>query len=75
MAVLRSASLPPHPGAIVAHVDALPVAVVETDRQGVVVLWEGAASRIFGWDAEEALGKRLEALTLVHEADAPLSTR
>ena len=70
MTALHSASPSARPGALVAHVDSLPVAVVETDRQGVVVLWGGAASRIFGWEAAEALGKRLEALDLVHEADA-----
>ena len=69
MGVLRTASPPLHPGVIVTHADALPVAVVETDRKGMVVLWEGAARRIFGWAPAEVLGKPLEALPLVHEAD------
>jgi PAS domain S-box-containing protein len=69
MGVLRTASSPPHHDAVAAHVDALPVGVVETDRQGLIVVWEGAASRIFGWSSAEAMGKSLEALNLVFEAD------
>ena len=70
MGALRTGLLPTSSAALAAHVNALPVGVVETDRQGRIVLWEGAASRIFGWRTSEVLGKSLEALELVHEADA-----
>lgn len=39
-----------------ALVDASPVAIVRTDAQGVVTLWNRAAERIFGWTGDEVLG-------------------
>lgn len=39
-----------------ALVDASPVAIVRTDAQGVVTLWNRAAERIFGWTEDEVLG-------------------
>src|SRR5262249_19049701 len=70
MGALRTGLLPTSSAALATQVNALPVGVVETDRQGLIVLWEGAASRIFGWRTSEALGKSLDALELVHEANA-----
>lgn len=46
----------------VAHVfqtailDAMPLAVVAVDREGIVTMWAGAAEELFGWTAEEAIG-------------------
>ena len=69
MGVLRTASVPSNAGAVAEHVDALPVGVVETDRLGRIVVWEGAARRIFGWTSGEAVGRSIDSLDLVHEAD------
>jgi len=54
----------PHPS-----LNALPVAVIETDEDGTIRTWSGAAERLFGWAAADALGKSIESLELVHEAD------
>jgi PAS domain S-box-containing protein len=35
-------------------------AVLFTDREGAIRLWNAGAERIFGWTAAEALGKSLE---------------
>ena len=42
-----------------ALVESSPLAVVVTDMDGRVVRWNPAAERIFGWTAEEALGRPL----------------
>src|SRR6516164_6133769 len=51
------------------HLAALPVAIVETDGEGMIRTWAGAAERLFGWSADEVLGTDIDALDLVHEAD------
>ncbi|HEY0835616.1 MAG TPA: MASE3 domain-containing protein [Azospirillum sp.] len=38
---------------------AVPLAVVVIDPRGTVLLWEGAAEQIFGWRADEVLGRPL----------------
>jgi PAS domain S-box-containing protein len=35
-------------------------AVLFTDREGVIRIWNAGAERIFGWTAAEALGKSME---------------
>lgn len=35
-------------------------AVILADALGNIVLWNGAAERVFGWSAEEALGQTLD---------------
>ncbi len=35
-------------------------AVVVADPEGAIVLWNAAAERLFGWTAEEALGRSLD---------------
>src|SRR5512146_1331354 len=35
-------------------------AVLFTDREGVIRLWNSGAERIFGWTAAEALGKSMD---------------
>ncbi len=37
-------------------------AVVFSDREGVIRLWNGGAERIFGWTAAEAVGKSLDVI-------------
>lgn len=40
-----------------ALVEAAPVAIVATDREGRVVVWNPAAETIFGWSREEVTGR------------------
>ena len=47
-----------------------PMAVIEFDQQRVVRRWAGEAEKIFGWRADEVLGRPLRELSLVHEDDA-----
>ncbi|PKQ38825.1 MAG: hypothetical protein CVT59_01735 [Actinobacteria bacterium HGW-Actinobacteria-1] len=39
-------------------IDVAPIPIVSLDLQNRVVLWNPAAERVFGWTAEEVLGKR-----------------
>ena len=41
-------------------VDQLPTAIVFGDREGIVRLWNAGAQAMFGWSAEEALGKSMD---------------
>lgn len=54
---------------VLEHLNALPVAVIETDEEGTLRTWAGAAERMFGWSAAEVLGSQMDGLELVHEAD------
>jgi PAS domain S-box-containing protein len=38
-------------------IDALPRAVVVTDRNGRIVLWSAAAAELFGWTESEVVGR------------------
>jgi PAS domain S-box-containing protein len=69
MAHARLSPSIPDNSPLLEHLNALPVAVIETDEGGTLRMWAGAAERLFGWSAEEVLGTQLEALELVHEAD------
>lgn len=40
-----------------AIVDASPIAIVTLDKDGTVIQWSSAAERIFGWNAEEVIGR------------------
>ena len=40
------------------HVENTPLAVIEWDQEFKVLRWSPAAQRLFGWKAEEVLGKR-----------------
>ena len=46
-----------------------PLAVIEWDSGRHVVKWTGAAARMFGWEASEVLGKRVDEWRFVHEGD------
>lgn len=52
-------------------VDNTPLAVVEWDADFVVNRWSGHAERVFGWTAEEVVGRQLDTLPLVYEPDKP----
>ncbi len=47
-----------------------PLAVIEWDRDFIIRLWNRRAEELFGWTAGEALGRRIDALPVVHEDDA-----
>ncbi|MEH6436014.1 ATP-binding protein [Massilia sp. DD77] len=47
-----------------------PLAVIEWNREFAITLWNRRAEELFGWSAEEALGKRIDALPIVHADDA-----
>lgn len=36
---------------------AAPLAIISSDRNGRIILWEGAAEALFGWRADEVLGR------------------
>jgi PAS domain S-box-containing protein len=43
-----------------AHFDHTPVGAMEMDVEGRFIRWNPAATRIFGWTAEEVLGRRFD---------------
>ncbi len=47
-----------------------PLAVVMFDREFKVTRWTGQAENMFGWRADEAVGRDFNALALVHPDDA-----
>ncbi len=40
-------------------IDTSPLAIITTDVHGVVTLWNRAATKMFGWQPEEVIGKEL----------------
>jgi PAS domain S-box-containing protein len=47
--------------------ESAPDAFTATDRDGVVIAWNAAAERLFGWSASEALGRPLRGLVVPPE--------
>ena len=47
--------------------DTAPDAFLTLDRDGVIMTWNVAAQRLFGWSAAEAIGKQMRALILPPE--------
>lgn len=43
---------------------ALGHAVIATDPEGTILLWNGAAERLYGWSAAEALGRNITEMTV-----------
>ena len=41
-------------------VEQVPLAIIFGDREGIVRLWNKGAEAMFGWTAEEALGKSMD---------------
>ena len=46
-----------------------PLAVIATDEQGRITVWNPAAAELFGWPRDEALGRQLSDLGVVPEED------
>ena len=54
------------------HFNNSPLAVVEWDADFTVTRWAGEAERMFGWKAEEVIGKTIMDLNLVYPEDIPI---
>ena len=54
------------------YMDNSPMAVVEWDSNFTITRWTGEAYKIFGWKAEEMVGKQLKVLNITHEQDIPI---
>ena len=52
------------------HIDNSPVGIVEWDKDTRILTWSREAEAIFGWNAEETVGKLLGEIGFVHEEDA-----
>jgi PAS domain S-box-containing protein len=50
-------------------IDALPVALVGLDRDDLVIYWNAAAERVFGWSAAEVLGRPYPAVPGGHQEE------
>ena len=51
------------------HVENTPLALIEWDSQFKVKIWSQQAEKIFGWKAEEVIGKSLHEWRYVYEED------
>jgi PAS domain S-box-containing protein len=51
------------------HMDNSPVAVIEWGPDMRLIRWSGQAEHIFGWTADEVLGKRIEDFRWVYDED------
>ncbi|MBK8321544.1 MAG: PAS domain-containing protein [Betaproteobacteria bacterium] len=52
-----------------AHFDNTPLAVIEWDPQVRAIRWSGRSESLFGWKADEVLGRSLDTWNLVFEDD------
>jgi PAS domain S-box-containing protein len=52
------------------HVDNSPLAVIEWGPDMRLTRWSGEAEKIFGWKADEVLGKRMEDFRWIYHEDA-----
>ncbi len=58
-----------------ALVQASPVSIVLLDRDGTVRLWNPAAERVFGWNADEVVGRAFPAIPDAQRADLDAALR
>ena len=52
--------LPTHQWLCESIVEQIPLAIIFGDREGIVRLWNAGAEAMFGWSADEALGKSMD---------------
>jgi PAS domain S-box-containing protein len=52
-----------------AHIDNSPLAVIEFDPHFGITRWSQEAERLFGWTAEEVIGRKIQELRWIHEED------
>lgn len=55
--------------------ESAPDAFTATDRNGIVIAWNAAAERLFGWSASEAIGRPLRGLVVPAEGRAEHDAR
>lgn len=53
------------------HIENTPLAVVEWGPDSRLIRWSRSAERLFGWSADEVLGKKLDEFRWVHDEDVP----
>ena len=70
--VTESAALDEH-RRLAFHVENTPLAVIEWDHEFKVLRWSPAAQKLFGWNAEEVLGKRFSDWKFVVPEDLDVS--
>jgi len=56
-------------------VESFPDAVVVTDNEGIVALWNGAAAELFRWTQQEAVGRHIDELVTIHTENGGISYR
>jgi PAS domain S-box-containing protein len=54
---------------LLAHIDNSPLAIIEFDADFRLTRWSQQAEQLFGWTADEVLGRAIEELRWVHEDD------
>ena len=54
------------------HADNSPLAVVEWDASFFVTRWTGAAQSVFGWSANEVIGRQVADLQMIYEEDVSI---
>jgi len=57
------------------HMENSPMAVIEWDQDFIVTRWTGRSEQIFGWSAEETVGRTLAGLKLVFPEDGQIVAR
>ena len=53
------------------HTDISLLAVIEWNADLIITQWTGAAEKMFGWSAKEAIGKPIAELPQIYEEDLP----
>ena len=57
------------------HIENSPLAIVEWDANYIVTRWSKEAERVFGWNQDEVIGKRIETLNMIYQEDIPIVER
>ncbi|MGE5379372.1 MAG: PAS domain S-box protein, partial [Candidatus Saccharibacteria bacterium] len=57
------------------HIENAPTAVVEWDNEFIVTMWAGTAERMFGWSADETIGRSIMELNIIYPEDIPIVER